>query len=258
MLGGEILTEGLEHAAEVRRVLVALELFGERPVGIVAGEDVEAVAVELHGEAIPAAGAVEDGDIAMQILVGAEPQGERRGGGVIDHAMQRRRRAAGLEPGEGAGVELGQLAQGWFAGAPAAMLRGRPPARGRAPEGETDLPHRGATDDELMDLAQLLREMDVIEAGVGRGHEPGDLLASLRGQAPVAGAPPQGVEQARGTPLAEPLLQAPKLPHAYPQRRRSLRVRDTSGQRGLEQPGPRHFLSAHREGLHEGTLLSNR
>ncbi len=200
MLGGEILTEGLEHAAEVRRVLVALELFGERPVGIVAGEDVEAVAVELHGEAIQAAGAVEDGDIAMQILVGAEPQGERRGGGVIDHAMQRRRRAAGLEPGEGAGVELGQLAQGWFAGAPAAMLRGRPPARGRAPEGETDLPHRGATDDELMDLAQLLREMDVIEAGVGRGHEPDDLLASLRGQAPVAGAPPQGVEQAGSNP----------------------------------------------------------
>jgi hypothetical protein len=37
-----------------------------------------------------------------------------------------------------------------------------------------------------------------------------------------------------------------------------LRIRDASDQRRLEQPGPRHFLSAHREGLHEGTLLSNR
>ena len=44
--------EGLQHAAEVRRVLVALDLFGERPVGIVAREDVEAVAVEFQRHAI--------------------------------------------------------------------------------------------------------------------------------------------------------------------------------------------------------------
>src|SRR5437867_6767453 len=73
--------EGLEHAAEVRRVLVPLQLFGERPVGIVAGEDVEAVAVEFHGEAIRATRAVEDGDIAMEILVRPEPQGQGSGGG---------------------------------------------------------------------------------------------------------------------------------------------------------------------------------
>src|SRR5712691_4550193 len=40
--------EGLQHAAEVRGVLVALELFGQRPVGIIAGEHVEAIAVELQ------------------------------------------------------------------------------------------------------------------------------------------------------------------------------------------------------------------
>jgi hypothetical protein len=36
-----------------------------------------------------------------------------------------------------------------------------------------------------------------------------------------------------------------------------LRIREASGQRGLEQSGPRHFLAAHREGLHGGTFLSN-
>ena len=102
--------EGFQHAAEVGRVLVTLQLFGERPVGIVAGEDVEAVAVELHGEAIRAARAVEDGHVAMEIFVGAEPQGQRRGGGVIDQPVERGHGAAGLEPGEGTGVELGQLA----------------------------------------------------------------------------------------------------------------------------------------------------
>ena len=250
--------EGLQHAAEVRGVLVALELFGQRPVGIIAGEHVEAIAVELQRQAIGPAGALEHGDVAMQILMGTEPQGERCGGRIIDHPMQGRQGAAVLEPGERAGVELGQLAERRFARAPAAMLRGRPPARGRAPESQADGAHRGATDGELMDLAQLLREMDVIEAGVGRGHEHADLLPGLRGQPSVTGPPAQGVEQAAGASLPEAPLQSSELPYAQPQRPRPLRIRDASDQRGLEQPGPRHFLSAHREGLHEGTLLSNR
>jgi hypothetical protein len=94
------------------------------------------------------------------------------------------------------------------------MRRGGPPARGGPPEGQADLAHRGATDGERMDLAQLLCEMDIIEADVGRGHEPDDLLPGLRGQAPVAGVPAQGVKQAAGAPLAEARLQSPKLPHA--------------------------------------------
>src|SRR2546425_7266711 len=51
---------------------------------------------------------------------------------------------------------------------------------------------------------------------------------------------------------SEAPLQSSELPYAQPQRPRSLRIRDASDQRGLEQPGPRHFLSAHREGLHKG------
>ena len=190
--------------------------------------------------------------------MGTEPQGERGGGRIIDHPMQGRQGAAVLEPGERAGVELGQLAERRLAGAPAAMLGGRPSARGRAPERQAEGAHRGATDGEVVDLAQLLGEMDVIEAGVGRGHEPSDLLARLRGQPSVTGPPAQGVEQAAGAALPEAPLQSSELPDAQPQRPRSLRIRDTSGQRGLEQPGPRHFLAAHREGLHGGTLLSNR
>jgi hypothetical protein len=61
------------------------------------------------------------------------------------------------------------------------MLRGRPPARRRPPEFLADVAHRGATDDEVVDLPQLLREVDVIEAGVGRAHQHADLLPHLRG-----------------------------------------------------------------------------
>src|SRR2546425_5193256 len=74
----------------------------------------------------------------------------------------------------------------------------------------------------------------------------------------LPGRPRKGVEQAAGASLPEAPLQSSELPYAQPQRPRSLRIRDASDQRGLEQPGPRHFLSAHREGLHKGTLLSNR
>src|SRR5258708_11657335 len=67
--------EGLEHAAEVRRVLMPLQLFGERPVGIVAGEDVEAGAAEVPGGALRATRAGHDIDLALEIFVRAEPHG---------------------------------------------------------------------------------------------------------------------------------------------------------------------------------------
>jgi hypothetical protein len=41
--------------------------------------------------------------------------------------------------------------------------------------------HRGATDDEVVDLAELLREMDVIEAGVRGDQQHADLLPRRRG-----------------------------------------------------------------------------
>src|SRR4029077_3785385 len=106
-------------------------------------------------------------------------------------------------------------------GPPAAVLGGDPPTRGGPAEGPAEGPHRGATDREPMALPQLLGEMDIVEASVGGGHERGDLRPGLRSQLPIAGASPQGVEQAAGAPLAEALLQPPKLPHTQPQRSRS-------------------------------------
>ncbi len=80
-----------------------------------------------------------------------------------------------------------------------------------------------------MDLPQLLREMDVIEAGVGGGHQHADLLPRVFGQASIAGPPAQHMEQAPGPPLPEAPLEAPELPDAQPERPRSLRIREASG-----------------------------
>jgi hypothetical protein len=128
--------EGLQHAAEVRRVLMALDLLGERPVGIVA-HDVEAVAIQCQRHAVPPAGVVEDRDVAMQILMGPEAQG-RGGGRIVDHPVQRCHGAAVLEPRVRADVELGELAERRLAGGAGCDAAG-PPADGwpaaRGPSG---------------------------------------------------------------------------------------------------------------------------
>ena len=169
--------------------------------------------------------------------------------------MERGHGAAVLEPGEGAGVELGQLAQGRFPGPPAAVLGGAAPALGRLPKGSAEGPHRGAAHGEPMPLLQFLGQVDVVETDVGCGHQRGDLLPGLQGQVPVAGASPEGVEQPTGSLLAEALLHPLKLPHGHVQRPGSLLVGDAAGQGGLHQAGPRHFLPAHRECLHGVTFL---
>ena len=87
-------------------VLLAAELFPERPVPIIAAEEIEAIAVECHGDAVLSAGLTEHGRVAVEIFGRAEPEGERDGGGIVDKPMQGGRRPPVLEPGEGAGVEL--------------------------------------------------------------------------------------------------------------------------------------------------------
>src|SRR5437867_9756150 len=52
----------------------------------------------------------EHGGVAVEIFGRAKPEGERDGGGIVDEPMQGGRRPAVLEPGEGAGVELYELA----------------------------------------------------------------------------------------------------------------------------------------------------
>ncbi len=191
----------------------------------------------------------------MEIFRPPEPQGERLRGGVINQAMEHGRGAAVLEPGEGAGVELGELTDRDFPGPPAAVLGGAAPTLGRLPTGSAEVPHRGSAHGEPMHLLQFLGQVDVVEAGIGRGHQRGDLVPGLRGQVPVAGASPEGVEQPPGALLAEALLHPLKLPHRHVQRPGSLLVGDAAGQGGLPQAGPRHFLPAHRECLHGVTFL---
>jgi len=80
--------EVAQDAPEVGRVLCAAELFVERPVGVVTNEDVEAIAVESQRQPVARAELLEQGDISVQILGGAQDEGQARSRGIVDGTVQ--------------------------------------------------------------------------------------------------------------------------------------------------------------------------
>jgi hypothetical protein len=60
----------LEHPAEVGGLLGALQFFGERPVAIVADEDIEAIAVNGQRQAVGNKELPEEAGVAVEIFVG--------------------------------------------------------------------------------------------------------------------------------------------------------------------------------------------
>jgi hypothetical protein len=69
---------------------------------------------------------MEQGGVAVDVLGGAEVQGEDLGGRIVDRPEEREGRRRGAEPGEGAAIDLDEAAAGGGRGASA-------PGAGRAP-----------------------------------------------------------------------------------------------------------------------------
>src|SRR5213593_92475 len=174
--GGDVAdAEVLQDAAEVGRPLRAGELFLERPVGVVADEEVEAVAVEGERQAVLGEELVEQGGVAMDVFGGAEVQGEDLRGRIVDGAEEHEGRRRGAEPGEGAAVDLHEAAAGGFGGAPAPGPGRAPRPLGWAPEGATESADGLATHPEAMLLIELLRQVSIVETDVDGGHQADDL-----------------------------------------------------------------------------------
>src|SRR5262249_36069262 len=119
----------LEDAAEMGGRLNPSELLFEGPVPISADEDVDAIAVEGHGQADGGEDLVQQGRVAVEVFGRAEVQGDDRGRRILDGAQQRHRRAPPLEPGEGTAVGVTVLEQGLDSQGEG---RGQAPGRGLA------------------------------------------------------------------------------------------------------------------------------
>jgi hypothetical protein len=168
--------EILQHAAQVGRELAAGQFLGDRPMAIVADEQVQPVAIDGQGQAMGGEQLLEQRGIAVDVLSRAELQGQDLARRVVDGAQEHERRPLGAEPGKGAAVNLHQRAPGGLGDAAvAAPGRAAPMARGQA-QLAAQAANGLAADEQPMLLAQLLRQMAVIEADVHRRHQLGDRL----------------------------------------------------------------------------------
>jgi hypothetical protein len=116
--------EVAQDLAELRGMLPPRELFLEAPVGIIPDEDAEAIAVEGHRQAVPLGQPLQQGEIAMQVLGGAEVEREDGAGGVVDGAEEQQGRPR-AEPVERAAVDQGEAAHGRMPGAAVRCCGGR-------------------------------------------------------------------------------------------------------------------------------------
>ena len=107
-----------------------------------------------------------------------------------------------------------------------------------------------------VELLQLLGEVDVVEARVGRRHERDDLGAEGDGHPPRRRLTAAAMHQAAQALTTDAGLEPLELPHGEAQRPGALLVRDLAGQGCLNKTGARYFLPAHRESLHEGMTFS--
>ena len=106
-VGGDVAdAEVLEHESEVRGVLRAGELFGKRPVRIVAHEEIKPIAVERQRQAVAREQLLKQRGVAVDVFGRAKVQGEDLRGGVVDGPEQHELGPPGLEPGEGAAIDL--------------------------------------------------------------------------------------------------------------------------------------------------------
>src|ERR1035437_5007063 len=105
-VGGDLLNaEFLESASQLGRRLFSGELFGQRPVGIVALEDAVAVVVEAEGDAMRGDHGLQGAKIAERIFgFELEVSGQDLTGGVILKADERELGAAAFEPVVPAGI----------------------------------------------------------------------------------------------------------------------------------------------------------
>src|SRR5262249_18640281 len=169
-------------------------------------------------------------------------------------------RPAVAEPGEGTGVELHEGAHLGCRDAPGTDRPAPAAALGGQAEGAAEPADRAAAEADAFHPAPLLGGGAVVEVGVRGLQQRGGASLNYGRYAPGRGAPAEAVQQPARAVGFEPDLQALKLPDTELQGLGSLRITDLPSQRGLEQPGPRHFLAAHRECLpclHGVTFLLN-
>ncbi len=157
--------ELVEGASELSGRLFSGELFGERPVRIVALENAVAVAIKTEGNAVGGDHGVQRTEIADGIFgFELEVSGEDLAGGVVLKTDESEGGTAAFEPVMTAGIGEGhhaktraRRASGTILARPALLRRGQF-------GGAQEATHGLAADGEIFFAAQFFRQMGIVEA----------------------------------------------------------------------------------------------
>jgi hypothetical protein len=177
-VGGDLLdTEFVERASELRGRLLAGELFGQGPVGVVALEDGVAIAVEAERDAVGGDHGAQSAKIAEGIFgFELEVSGEDAMGGIVLKAGESEFGAAPLEPIMTAGIGERHHAEARTGRAAGAVLTSPALLRRSQFGGAQDAAHGLAADGEVLFGAKFFRQMRIVEALVLAASQVQDQL----------------------------------------------------------------------------------
>jgi len=213
----------LERPADLSGLGSALELLGQGARGAgVAVKDPMPIGVGRSREAIAPDELAQEEEVAVGVLLETEDAPQHAAGGVIDGGQQHKPRAAVLQPGVVAAVQLDQEAGLRHALAAAAMA-GRPAGTGTADPGGAKQPlHSLAGEAQALALPEELGEVVIIHAGVAGAGQREDPSPHRLGEAPGRGTAAVAMGESGKALLAKAREQAAKVAKREAQQQGSL------------------------------------
>ena len=177
--GNEGNAEFLEDEAKVSGRLAAGQLLFERPVIVGADQRGEAIAIQSQRHSVAVQDVMEELDVAMEVFVSANHERQDLSGGIVDSSLQSEERMILPEPPMLTAVDQDQGPAARLAFPANAVLRRPTTTLGGKLRGQSDPSHQLARDWHVLDLAELFREVVVVQPCIGGRHQLQDSLAPL-------------------------------------------------------------------------------
>jgi hypothetical protein len=127
------------------------------------------------------------------------------------------------------------------------MLHRAPSAHRGDPGVAPDPAKKLARDGDPFHFTELLRQVVIVEAGVGGSRQHRHTITNVGRQPPPGRPSPVSVEESLEPSASVPGFQALKLARTQAQGPGSFQVRDLPLERGLDQARPPDFLLAHQD-----------
>ena len=188
-----------------------LLLQGQRARGGGPVEDPVAIAVDGDGDAFPLREGLEDEEVAVRIFFIAKGGGGDLTGGVVHGGDEGQARAALVEPGVGAAIELDEEAFLKHPRTPSAVARWAAAPRAGHPRRAQDAADRGTREAEAFALGEELLQVVVVDADVDLGGEAHDARPDGVRDAVDGRAPPIPMDQGHWAPGTQGRTQAADL-----------------------------------------------